>query len=113
MLPPDVHAPATARSALRSLPLGDRATDVLLLASELVAGAVAGGEHADDDAIELSASSGGGLTHVEVRDHGYGLAAHELTDGYGLRVLTGAAERWGIEHDGMTRIWFEIETARE
>jgi hypothetical protein len=108
-LPPDVHAPAAARSALRSLPLGEQAADVVLLASELVARAVAGGEHADDEPIELSARCEGGRTHVEVHDHRRGLAAHELTGGFALQVLTGAAGRWGIEHEGTTRVWFEVD----
>ena len=113
ILPPDVNAPATARSALRSVPLGDRAEDVVLIASELVAGAVAGGEHADDEPIELSVSCEGSRTHVNVLDHGHGLAAHELADGFALQVLTGAATRWGIEHEGTTRVWFEVEPTRE
>jgi anti-sigma regulatory factor (Ser/Thr protein kinase) len=109
MLPPDVHAPAAARRALRTLPLGHRAADVVLLASELVANAVAGGAHAPDQPIELSASCEPGSTRVEVHDHGHGLAAGDLAGGYGLQVLSAASERWGIEHDRTTRVWFEVD----
>ena len=109
MLPPDVHAPAAARRALRTLPLGDRAGDVVLLASELVASAVAGGTHEPEKPIELSASCGPGITRVEVRDHGHGLAAVDLAGGYGLQVLSSASARWGIEHDGTARVWFEVD----
>jgi anti-sigma regulatory factor (Ser/Thr protein kinase) len=109
MLPPDVHAPAAARRALRTLPLGERAADVVLLASELVASAVASGPHGADAPIELSASCEAGRTHVEVRDHGHGLAAGDLAGGYGLQVLSAASERWGIEHDRTTRVWFELD----
>jgi anti-sigma regulatory factor (Ser/Thr protein kinase) len=109
LLPPDIHAPAAARRALRTLPLGDRAGDVVLLASELVASAVAGGAHAPDKPIELSASCAPGSTRVEVHDHGDGLAAGDFAEGYGLRVLSAASERWGIEHAGTTRVWFEID----
>jgi anti-sigma regulatory factor (Ser/Thr protein kinase) len=109
MLPPDVHAPATARRALRALPLGQRASDVVLLASELVASAVCGGPHDPDEPIELSAACKPGYTRVEVHDHGHGLAAGDMAGGYGLQVLSAASERWGIEHDGTTRVWFEVD----
>jgi hypothetical protein len=109
MLPPDVHAPAEARRALRALPLGARADDVLLLASELVASAVAHAGHSPDEPIELTAACKPGCTRVEVRDHGSGLAAGEQAGGLGLHVLAAASERWGIEHDGLTRIWFELD----
>jgi anti-sigma regulatory factor (Ser/Thr protein kinase) len=109
MLPPDVHAPAAARRALRTLPLGDRAGDVVLLASELVASAVVGGAHEANEPIELSASCEPGCTRVEVHDHGHGLAPADLAGGYGLQVLSGASRRWGIEHDGTTRVWFELD----
>jgi hypothetical protein len=108
MLPPDVHAPAAARRALRTLPLGERAGDVVLLASELVASAV-GAAHAPDEPIELSASCNSGRTRVEVHDHGHGLAAGDLAGGYGLQVLSIASARWGIEHDRTTRVWFELD----
>jgi anti-sigma regulatory factor (Ser/Thr protein kinase) len=109
MLPPDVHAPSEARRALRTLPLGSRAEDVVLLASELVASAVLGGPHDVDEPIELSASCEPGCTRVEVHDHGHGLAAGDLADGFGLQVLSAASERWGIEHDQTTRVWFELD----
>jgi anti-sigma regulatory factor (Ser/Thr protein kinase) len=109
MLPPDVNAPAAARRALRTLPLGARAADVILLASELVASAVVGGAREADQPIELSASCEPGCTHVEVRDHGHGLAAGDLAGGYGLQVLSAASERWGIEHDRTTCVWFELD----
>ena len=108
MLSPDVHAPAAARRALRTLPLGDRAADVLLMASELVADAVIHAVHASDEGIELYASCEAGCTRVEVRDHGHGFVDGELAGGNGLQVLAAASERWGIEHDGTTRVWFEL-----
>jgi len=106
-LPPDVDAPAAARRALRSLPLGARGEDVVLLASELVANAVIQGGSAGPGAIELSAACERGRTRVEVYDHGAGFA-HQLSGGWGIRVLAAASDRWGIEHDGATRVWFEL-----
>jgi anti-sigma regulatory factor (Ser/Thr protein kinase) len=107
-LPPDADAPAAARRALRSLPLGEREDDVLLLATELVSNAVVHAHAAMSQPIELSAACERGRTHVEVRCQDDGAVAAELSNGYGLRLLAGATERWGIERDGITLVWFEL-----
>ncbi len=105
-LPPERGAPAAARRALRTLPLGDRADDVLLVVSELVTNAVV---HADsDEPIELAAECRHGGTWVEVRDHGHGFDAAPLQAGHGLQILTTATDRWGIVADRGTTIWFEV-----
>lgn len=105
-LPPDPGAPAAARRALRSLPLGDRAADVLLLTSELVTNAVL---HTDSvEPIELLAECGPDRARVEVRDHGDGSTAPSLGHGHALGILAAASERWGILHDDCTSVWFEI-----
>lgn len=104
-LPPDTSAPATARRALRALPLGERGDDVLLLASELVTNAcLHGGEGGP---IELYADCSPGGTRVEVLDHGPGLGG--ANEGYGLGMLARAADRWGVEENGATRVWFELQ----
>jgi anti-sigma regulatory factor (Ser/Thr protein kinase) len=105
-LPPEPGAPAAARRALRTLPLGDRADDVLLVVSELVTNAVL---HADSaEPIELAAECRPDATWVEVRDHGRGFDAMPLDEWHGLRILTAACDRWGIVRDHGTTIWFEI-----
>ena len=105
-LPPESGAPAAARRALRTLPLGDRADDVLLLASELVTNAVV---HADsEEPIELTAECRPDGTWVEVRDHGHGFESPPLRAGHGLQILTATSDRWGIVHDGATSVWFEV-----
>jgi hypothetical protein len=103
-LPPDADAPAAARRALRSLPLGEREVDVLLLASELITNA----DEAMSRPIELSAACERGRTHVEVRCEDDGAVAAELSIGFGIRLLAGATERWGVERDGITLVWFEL-----
>jgi anti-sigma regulatory factor (Ser/Thr protein kinase) len=105
-LSPEPGAPAAARRALRSLPLGDRADDVLLLASELVTNAVIHA-HADGP-IELTAECRPDATWVEVRDHGPGFASPRPHPGHGLHIVTAASERWGIVQDGATSVWFEV-----
>src|SRR5215207_6861149 len=83
---PDVDAPAAARRALRSLPLGTRADDVVLVASEIVSGAVAHAGPGAGAPIELSATCERGRTWVEICDRGAGFP-QELSAGYGIRVL--------------------------
>lgn len=100
---PDADAPAAARRALRELPLGAAADDVLLVASELVTNAVQHSRSAA--AIELDATSDDACTRVEIRDRGRFVLG---TTGYGLRILAGTAARWGIEQDDLTRVWFEV-----
>jgi nitrate/nitrite-specific signal transduction histidine kinase len=105
-LPPESGAPAAARRALRTLPLGDRADDVLLLASELVTNAVL---HAGSrNPIELIAECRPDGTWVEVRDHGRGFESPPLRAGHGLQILTATSDRWGIVQDDATRVWFEL-----
>jgi hypothetical protein len=102
-LAPDASAPAAARRALRELPLGPAADDVLLVASEVVTNAVKHGRSVAP--IELDATCEDGHTRVEIRDGGRFIPGES---GYGLRILANAAARWGIEQNDVTRVWFEL-----
>jgi hypothetical protein len=105
-LPPESGAPAAARRALRTLPLGDRAEDILLIASELVTNAVVhAGTH---DPIELTVECRPEGTWVEVRDHGHGFGQPPTREGHGLQILAAASQRWGIVQDSCTTVWFEV-----
>ena len=105
-LPPETGAPAAARRALRTLPLGDRADDVLLIASELVTNAVL---HADSaEPIELVAECRPDAMWVEVRDHGRGFESGTLQEGNGFLILDATSDRWGMVRDHGTAIWFEV-----
>jgi anti-sigma regulatory factor (Ser/Thr protein kinase) len=106
-LAPDIHAPATARRALRELPLGERENDVLLLASELVTNAVLHAGLSPDQPIELEAACDRDRARVEVRDRGGGFARFPEA-GNGLRIVAGATDRWGVAQDEATRVWFEL-----
>jgi anti-sigma regulatory factor (Ser/Thr protein kinase) len=106
-LAPDANAPAAARRALRRLPLGEREEDVLLLASELVTNAVVHARPPHGEPIELEATCDGGRARVEVRDKGPGFGRDTVL-GHGLRMVEYVTERWGIEHNGSTRVWFEL-----
>jgi anti-sigma regulatory factor (Ser/Thr protein kinase) len=111
LLAPDVDAPGAARRALRELPLGERAEDILLLTSELVTNAVVHAGLGPDQPIELQVACDDGYARIEVRDSGGGFAPDPRA-GHGLRIVEAATERWGVEHDGATRVWFEVPTGR-
>jgi len=52
------------------------------------------------------------LLRVDVVDHGHGFepgaAGRESLGGWGLTLVEGLADRWGVLHDGETRVWFEM-----
>jgi anti-sigma regulatory factor (Ser/Thr protein kinase) len=109
-------APARARGALEefapSVP-PERLRDVRLLVSELVTNAV---RHAGGDVVRLVVRLTGRVLRVEVHDPGSGFELRDApTDpfrasGWGLVLVAELADRWGVDHDPRTRVWFEIET---
>jgi hypothetical protein len=46
-----------------------------------------------------------------VRDAGPGFAGAPWV-GHGLKIVDGAANRWGVERAGATRVWFELPMGR-
>ena len=114
------EAAAEARHALGDiadvLP-GGRARDVRLLVSELVTNAV---RHANLDAgdlillvIELVDTQ----LRVEVHDPGGGFVPTSPSpdparpSGWGLYLVAELADRWGVESDERTLVWFELDRA--
>jgi anti-sigma regulatory factor (Ser/Thr protein kinase) len=112
--PSDSDAPAAARAALEDLrPLLDPVVlgRLRLVTSELVTNAV---RHGPGSPITL---------HVEVLDRdrvrgevvddgGPGSLPHPVAPrgpdgGYGLHVVDGLAQRWGV-YEGSTHVWFEL-----
>jgi len=79
-----------------------------LLVSELVTNSVrhAGGE------IELVVEKDDGNLRVEVADQGPGIEGlgrpPQSEGGWGLQIVATVADRWGVEGDHGTRIWFEL-----
>ena len=118
-LPHDLDSIPAARRTL------DRVRDDLdetmlrnarLLVSELVTNVI---RHvpktAEDDQIALIVETGGDGLRVEVCDQGGGFIPSPRVDrqdaasGWGLHILAQVATRWGVESDGGTRVWFELE----
>ena len=120
-LPHDVDSIPLARRALdRVRPGVDDLTmrNARLLVSELVTNVVRHVEPGDDpDEISLTIEQTDGHLRIEVRDTGGGFEPAPRADtqnassGWGLHILAQLASRWGVESDGGTRVWFELETA--
>ena len=114
------EAAAEARHALGDiadvLP-GGRARDVRLLVSELVTNAV---RHANLDAgdqILLVIELVDNRLRVEVHDPGGGFVPTSPSpdparpSGWGLYLVAELADRWGVESDERTLVWFELDRA--
>jgi anti-sigma regulatory factor (Ser/Thr protein kinase) len=112
------EAAAEARHALDDLadaiPDG-RLRDVRLLISELVTNAV---RHADlgvDDAIDIVIDIADRMLRVEVHDPGGGFVPSTPSpdparpSGWGLYLVAELADRWGVDSDDRTRVWFELD----
>jgi anti-sigma regulatory factor (Ser/Thr protein kinase) len=114
-LPSTSSAPARARGALDQVEgriAPDRMRDVRLLVSELVTNAV---RHAGGDAVRLVITLRGTSLRIEVHDPGRGFVLKPPPDdplrasGWGLVLVEELADRWGIDHDPRTRVWFEMD----
>lgn len=112
------EAAAEARHALdelnEAIPDG-RMRDVRLLISELVTNAV---RHADldaGDAIDLVIDIADQMLRVEVHDPGGGFVPSTPSpdparpSGWGLYLVAELADRWGVDSDDRTRVWFELD----
>lgn len=120
-LPPSRAAPATARGALA--PLSETVDEetlesTALLVSELVTNAVRHAGLRSDDRIDLFVEASPERVWVRVSDPGNGIARPpplpraERPSGWGLFLVGQIADRWGIERDEDTRVWFEIDRAK-
>jgi anti-sigma regulatory factor (Ser/Thr protein kinase) len=114
-LPSTASAPARARGALDQMEgriSPERMRDVRLLVSELVTNAV---RHAGGDAVRLVVALVGGVLRIEVHDPGNGFELRPPPDdplrasGWGLVLVEELADRWGIDHNPRTRVWFEMD----
>lgn len=113
----DSQAPGSARRALLSLSGsidGDLAEDVRLLVSELVTNSL---RHTGSADIELEVWSSDEVVRVDVSDRGAGFDVDGpprpgKASGWGLFMVDRLADRWGVETNGTTRVWFELARDR-
>ena len=117
-LPASPEAASVARHALDDL--GDavpdaRLRDVRLLVSEVVTNAVRHANLAAGDAIELVVELKRHTLRVEVHDPGGGFVPSAPSpdptrpSGWGLYLVAELADRWGVDSDETTLVWFEFD----
>ncbi len=114
----DVQAPALARAEIaeccRELQLGGSlCQSLILLVSEVVSNAVRHSSGAPDAPVGLLAAFGERTIRVTVTDAGGGFTPRtrdpaRTHDGYGLYLLEKVADRWGVQSQGDTKVWFEL-----
>jgi two-component sensor histidine kinase len=114
-LPPDPRAARQARRALTEAHIpADLEHTVGLLATELIANSLRHAGMTEDQRILFATRFISDMVRVEVHDPGPGFdpdARHNIR-GYGLRMVDKLATRWGVEIDGGTRVWFEVDRRR-
>ena len=110
------EAAAEARHALAGFALTDgRERDVRLLVSELVTNAVRHANLAPGDVILLVIDVEDSLLRVEVHDPGGGFIPTAPApdparpSGWGLYLVEELADRWGVDSDERTLVWFELD----
>jgi anti-sigma regulatory factor (Ser/Thr protein kinase) len=92
-----------------------RLNDMRLLVSELVTNSVRHARRGEGDELELEVSVTGELIHVCVIDSGPGFEVTERSpdddpgSGWGLFLVEQLSDRWGVELNGTTQVWFELE----
>ncbi len=88
--------------------------DARLMVSELVTNGLRHGALTTGQQIELSIAIVAGILRVEVCDPGPGFTPAPRTGaspegtGWGLVLVARLADRWGVHHDGVNRVWFEL-----
>lgn len=117
-LPVAAEAASQARRAIDELFASlssDLTENARLLVSELVTNAVRHGPHAPEDRVRLRVEGSARLVRVDVWDRGRGFAppvrqqAADVPGGWGLFLVSKLADRWGVEIEPETHVWFEIE----
>jgi anti-sigma regulatory factor (Ser/Thr protein kinase) len=113
-------AVAAARRGLDGLESevgSERLNDMRLLVSELVTNSVrhAHNGNGNGEQLELEVNVSRRTIHVCVTDSGPGFEAAARTadddpgSGWGLFLVEQLSDRWGVELNGSTQVWFEIE----
>ena len=114
------RAPAEARRAVEELAPeleGGVIADIQLIVSELVTNSVR--HSGSDQPVRLRAWLRSSGVKVEIADGGLGFVPagrrpdHISEGGRGLLILEALAERWGVQSDTRSRVWFELSPRAE
>ena len=93
-----------------------RLRDLRLLVSEVVTNAVRHANLATGDAISLVVELNRSTLRVEVHDPGGGFVPSTPSpdptrpSGWGLYLVAELADRWGVDSDEATLVWFEFDS---
>jgi len=121
-LPHEPAAVPEARGALEPLATvvdPEAFGNLRLLVSEVVTNSVRHGSNGRSAPIELSVVAAPHRVRAEVADGGAGFAPTARSDraddgsGWGLHLVELLSDRWGVERNGRTVVWFELEGALE
>jgi anti-sigma regulatory factor (Ser/Thr protein kinase) len=111
-LPRGNDAPARARAELRSAAtaIAGAHDTIALLVSELVTNAI---KHTQADSIELALLAAPERVRVEVAAAGPSFKAPAeprptAHGGFGLFLVNELADRWGVQENDVTKVWFEL-----
>ena len=113
-------AAAGARNTLLALgPALDETLlgDIRLLVSELVTNSVRHSGAGRQAVVDMRVEVDDDIVRVEVSDPGNGFEPkprdldRSRPGGWGLYLVDQLADRWGVEREDRTRVWFEIDAA--
>jgi two-component sensor histidine kinase len=116
-LPPDVRAPGIARGQLGALADELNASDLQALelsVTEIVTNSVRHAGLSADDEVWVRVWVQDNALRAQIRDPGRCFPAtptdgKEPGLGLGLRIVDALTRRWGIERNGGTVVWLEME----
>lgn len=113
------EAPSVARAAIvgfcEDKDVSSHATATLmLLTSEIVTNAVVHPDAEPEATLGFSARMDGDFIRIEVTDQGSGFTPKprdpdQIGGGYGLYLLEAEANRWGVNTQARTTVWFEVD----
>ena len=113
--PQDITSARHALDRLADLLPPEKLEEVRLIVSELVTNSIVHAGLSPDERISLTVRVSRGSVSGRVCDPGSGFEAPsephprpDLSGGWGLPIVERVSDRWGVERNNHTCVWFEI-----